>query len=66
MITIDLNKEQALDADPEAIQQVNFTGNLDDWWGKTAMHFVIEEAKETIWDFSQETVWVLSFYFILI
>ena len=30
MITIDLNKEQALDADPEAIQQVNFTGNLDD------------------------------------
>ena len=30
MITIDLSKEQALDADPEAIQQVNFTGNLDD------------------------------------
>ena len=24
----DLSKRQALDADPEAIQQINFTGNL--------------------------------------
>ena len=29
MIAIDLNKQQALDADPRAIQQVNFTANLD-------------------------------------
>ena len=28
MIAIDLSKQQALDADPEAIQQINFTGNL--------------------------------------
>ena len=28
MIAIDLNKQQALDADPKAIQQINFTGNL--------------------------------------
>ena len=29
MIAIDLNKQQALDADPKAIQQINFTVNLD-------------------------------------
>ena len=29
MIAIDLIKQQALDAEPKAIQQVNFTGNLD-------------------------------------
>ena len=29
MITIDLSKQQALDADPRAIQQINFTENLD-------------------------------------
>ena len=29
MIAIDLSKQQAFDADPKAIQQINFTGNLD-------------------------------------
>ena len=29
MIAIDLSKQQALDADPTAIQQINFTANLD-------------------------------------
>ena len=29
MIAIDLSKQQALDADPKAIQQDNFTGNLN-------------------------------------
>ena len=29
MIPVDLRKQQALDADPRAIQQINFTGNLD-------------------------------------
>ena len=29
MIVVDLSKQQALDADPEAIQQINFTANLD-------------------------------------
>ena len=29
MIAIDLSKQQALDADPKAIQQINFTRNLD-------------------------------------
>ena len=29
MIAIDLSKQQALDVDPKAIQQINFTGNLE-------------------------------------
>ena len=58
MIAIDLSKQQALDADPRAIQQINFTENLDRD-ENTTMFFIIEEAKETVLDFSQETVKVL-------
>ena len=58
MIAIDLSKQQALDADPKAIQQINFTANLDRD-GNTRMFFIIEEAKESILDFSQNTVKVL-------
>ena len=51
MIAIDLSKQQALDADPRAIQQINFTANLDRA-GNTTMFFIIEEAKETVSEFS--------------
>ena len=55
VITIDLCKLQTLDADPKAIQQVTFGGNLDQAAGST-MFFITEEAKETVLDFSQETL----------
>ena len=58
MIGIDLKKQQALDADPKAIRQINFTWNLDRA-GNTTMLFIIEEAKENILDFLQGTVRVL-------
>ena len=58
MIAIDLSKQQALDADPRAIQQINFTANLDRA-ENTTMFFVVEETKETVLDFSQGTVKVL-------
>ena len=58
MIAVDLSKQQALDADPRAIQQINFTANLDRA-GNTKVYFILEEAKETILDFSQVTVKVL-------
>ena len=57
-IKIDLRKRQALDADPKAIQQINFTANLD-LEENTAMFFITEGPKETILDFSQRTVKVL-------
>ena len=53
MIVIDLSKQQALDADPKAIQQINFTGNLEP---QSTILFITEEAKEAVLDFSQETV----------
>ena len=55
MIAIDLSKQQALDADPRAIQQINFTAKLDGV-SNTRIYFTIEEAKETILDVSQGTV----------
>ena len=56
--TIDLIKQQALDADPKTKQKVNFTGNLSGI-NIRLKFFIIEEAKETILDFSQATVKVL-------
>ena len=51
MIAIYLSKQQALDADPKAIQHIDFTGNC-----KYNNIFIIEEAKETVLDFLQGTV----------
>ena len=58
MIASDCCKQQALDADPKAIQQINFTANLDRA-GNTRFYFILEEAKETAFEFSQGTVKVL-------
>ena len=46
MITIDLSRQQALDADPRAVQQINFTANLDSA-ENTRIYFILEETKET-------------------
>ena len=58
MIMIDLSKQQGLDADPRAIQQIDFTANLDRD-GNTRFYFILEEVKETIFEFSQGSVKVL-------
>ena len=44
MIAVDLSKQQALDADPRAIQQIDFTANLYRA-GNTRIYFILEEAK---------------------
>ena len=58
MIEVDLSKQQALDTDPKAIQQINVTANLDRV-GNTRIYFILEKAKETILNFAQGTVKVL-------
>ena len=55
MIAIDLSKQQALDVDPRAIQQINFTANLDRD-GNTRFYFILEEVKETVFEFSKGAV----------
>ena len=54
LIPIDLSKQQALDAGPTAIQQINFTANLDRAGNTT--FFITEEAKETVLGFSQRVL----------
>ena len=62
MKAVDLNKLQELDADPKAIQQINFTINLnriEDVNDNRTLFFIIEEPKETISDCPWVTVKVL-------
>ena len=58
MIAVDLIKQQALDADPKAIQQINYAANLNTA-NNTRFFFILEEAKETVFEFSPSTVKVL-------
>ena len=58
LIAIDLSKQQKLDADPKAMQQINFAEILTRAGG-ARMYFIIEEAKETVLYFSKRTVTVL-------
>ena len=58
MVAVDLSKQQALDADPKAMQQINFTANLDRA-RNASFYFILEEAKETVLDILQGTVKVL-------
>ena len=58
MIAVDLSKQQAVDADPKAIEQINFTANLDRA-NNARFYFILEETKETVSEFSQRTVKVL-------
>ena len=50
MTPIDLSKQQALDSNPEVIQQISFTQNLDGD-NNRFVFLIIEEVKETILDF---------------
>ena len=58
MIAVDLSKQQAVNADPKANQQINFTANLDRV-ENTRLYFILEEEKETVFEFSQGSVKVL-------
>ena len=76
MIAVDLSKQQALDADPKAFQQISFIENLDRA-GNTRIYFILKETKERqtkrnlernldlnlVLEFSQGTVNVLCIKF---
>ena len=57
MIVINLRKQQTLDDHPKAIQQIDITANIDR--DENTTFFIIEEAKETVLDYSPRTVKVL-------
>ena len=45
--------------------KINLTGSLE-WDNCATIFFVVEEAQETVFDFSQETVKILWIYFTLV
>ena len=53
MIAIDLSNQQALDADPRAIQQINFTENLDRD-GNKQCSLLLKKQKRLFWTFHKE------------
>ena len=55
MTAIDLSKQQAFDAEPKVIKQINFTGNVNPA-ARAIIFFIIKEAKETVLDFFQGNV----------
>ena len=59
MIPIELGKQQALDADPTAMRQINLTASLYRAWN-TTIFFIVEKAKEIVLNILQGTVRVLQ------
>ena len=64
LIAIDLKKQEKLFVDTKATQQINFAGNTNRREGPT-MFIIVEEAKETVLDYSNGTVEILWFYLVL-
>ena len=61
LIAVDLSKQNALDADPRAIQQIIFTGKIKATIANTRamIYYILEKSKETILEFSKGTTKVL-------
>ena len=60
IIAVDLSKQQTLDTNLKAIQQIKFTGNItQDGDTNKTMLFIIEKLKETKSDLLNGTVKVL-------
>ena len=53
MIVVGLSKQQAVDIDPKAIQQINATANLDRA-GNTKFYFILEKQKNLFLNFHKE------------
>ena len=57
LIAADFSKQKALGADPRAIQQIIFTGQVDD--KVLTVFYILENSKETVVQFSKGTTKVL-------
>ena len=67
MIAIDLSKQQALDVDTKAIQQINFIGNLArDEDANITKFFIIEEDKKNYFRFFTNNCETIIILFCLI
>ena len=57
LIAADLSKQKALDADPKAIQQIIFTGNITSAAVNTRViiYYILEQSQQTILEFAKRT-----------
>ena len=60
LISKDLSKQQKLDANPKAMQQINFTSNTEK---ETSVFSITEKAKETVLDVQKEELKYIGFVF---
>ena len=63
MTAIDLSKQEALNADLKAIQQINFTGKIEN---QSTIFFIIEEDKKSLRFFTMNCKSILILFFALI
>ena len=56
LITADLSKQKALDADPRVIQQIIFTGAASE---NIVVYYILEQSKETTLQFPKGTTKIL-------
>ena len=60
LIAVDLSKQKSLDADPRAIQQIVFQGNVGRKNNtKIRLYTILEKSKETIPEIAKGTAKVL-------
>ena len=53
LITVDLSKQKALDADSRAIHQIIFTGKTDN---QIRVYYILKQSEETKLEFSKGTI----------
>ena len=56
VMAIYLSKQQALDTDPKAIQQINFAAKLDEAWKKKQYFSLLKKQKE-LFRLFQKKLW---------
>ena len=59
LITADLSKQKALDADPKAIQQIIFTGQVDN--EASTVFYILEKSKETMLEFFNSKSFITTY-----
>ena len=57
LTAVDLSKQNALDVDSRAIQQIVFAGKVDT---AALIYYIYEKLKETVLEFYKETTQVLQ------
>ena len=56
LIAVDLSKQKELDADPRAIQQIEFKYMVEGNNNNSTIYWLLEKSKETILEFYKGTV----------